>query len=344
LKASALTGISLLFFFSLADLLGIYKFLGTERLFQKKGLPIAHIVTSCLIVFGWYRYALYYNDDNNNNIFLLTVLPIWEMREEEIIVNLKILFNNLFPVFLNRPMFFLFFGIIIFVIANFRKLTAFLKYAFVFSGIYFLFYLLFFFQVFTVHDYYLTNLMIFPVITLFCMSHLLFVSGFVSNNISFVRTFAIVLLLFNSFHAAAIYRLRMIEDDKMVAWFPFISEDEGKLAKYLFWDYGNGIKRIEEFTPELRKHGIRRDDMVLSLPDQSFNISLYFLDQKGYGIARHHFTSDSTVMDRFLTKHLKYLIISDTTLKREKAFTRLASHFEPFFTKGNVQVLKFKQD
>lgn len=342
LKASALTGIALVLFFSAIDLLGFHRIFKTEKIFQKKTAPSLVILLSVSLVYAWYRFALHYNDNNNNNIFLLTVLPIWEMESQDIINNAKILFNNLFPVFLNRPMFFLFFAIVLYVLSGFKRLPVFLKYAFVFSGIFFVVYLLFFFQVFTVHDYYLTNLMIFPAITLFCFCNLLYQSGFVVANIAFIRLFVIVLIIFNSFHAAAIYRLRMIEDDKMVSWFPFISEDENKLAKYLFWDYNNNMKNLEDFTPELRKHGIKREDWVLAIPDQSFNIALYFMDQKGFAIARHHFVEDSMVMDRFFDRKIKYLILSDSYYKRERAFQRHKDKFEPFFTLGKVEVMKFK--
>ncbi|MCC6370358.1 MAG: glycosyltransferase family 39 protein [Bacteroidia bacterium] len=341
-KASALMGISLVFFFTLADLTGLNRFLKTEKLFEKKLSPSLMVFVSVATVFAWYKYALYYNNNNNNNIFLLTVLPIWEMQETEVINNTKVLFNNLFPVFLNRPMFFLFFALVIYVIAQFRKLNAFLKYSFVFSATFFLIYLLFFFQVFTVHDYYLSNLMFFPMITMVCFAYLMHQKEFVPGNIRFVRWIVIVLLIFNSFHAAAIYRLRMIEDDKLVAWYPFISEDEAKLAKYLFWDYNNSVKNFETLTPDLRQLGIKREDKVLAVFDQSFNIALYFLDQKGYSVARHHLQEDSLVLDRFMNNKIKYVIFCDTFYKNEKAFKRHAMRFETIYTKGKVQVLKFR--
>jgi hypothetical protein len=149
-------------------------------------------------------------------------------------------------------------------------------------------------------------------------------------------------VLFNSLHAAAVYRMRTVEDDKLTYWFPFISEDEGKLAKYLFWVYGNDIKHIEDITPELRAHGIKREEFVLSIPDQSFDISLYFMDQKGFPISRDHLVNDTTVADRFLKKNIKYIVVSDTTLEREIAFKRIVGHFEKFFTKNGVDVFKIK--
>jgi hypothetical protein len=342
IKASALMGLSLLLLFSFIDIFNLTKVFKTDKLFEKKISPMVAIVLSVSVIVLWYRFALAYNDNNSNNIFLLTVLPFWEMDKEQLIYNLKFLFNNHFPVFLNRPMFFLFLSLVVFVTAQFKQLSSFLKYSFVFSALFFILYLLFFFQVFSVHDYYLSNLMIFPVITFLCVAHIISNSNFVVPSMRFVRLFIVCVVFFNSLHAAAIYRLRTVEDDKLINWFPFISEDEGKLAKYLAWDYSHSIKKIEEFTPELRKHGIKREDFVLVIPDQSFDISLYFLDQKGFPISRDHFMNDTTVADRFLTKGIKYMIISDTTLKQQTAYKRIASHFETFFTKNHVEVFKLK--
>jgi len=134
----------------------------------------------------------------------------------------------------------------------------------------------------------------------------------------------------------------MIEDDKLVAWYPFISEDEAKLAKYLFWDYNNSVKNFETLTPDLRQLGIKREDKVLAIFDQSFNIALYFLDQKGYSVARHHLQEDSLVLDRFMNNKIKYVIFCDTFYKNEKAFKRHALRFETIYTKGKAQVLKFR--
>src|SRR5690606_20193020 len=133
----------------------------------------------------------------------------------------------------------------------------------------------------------------------------------------------ILIFIFSGFHSAAMYRLKMIEDDKMTHWFPFVDTEEQKLYKYLFWDYARGVKRIENFRPVLREHGIKRTDKIISIPDQSFDISLYFMDQKGYGISRDHFENDSLVTEHFRGKDIRYLVLADTTLKQKAAFKHL---------------------
>lgn len=342
MKASALMAFGLLLFFCLIDILRLNRFFRTEQLFKNRIVPLISLLLAVGIIFGWYRFALHYNEDDTNNIFLLTVLPIWELDERELIYNLKFLFNNHFPVFLNKPMFFLFMSLVLFVAAKFRALNSFLKYAFVFTAVFFVFYLLFFFKVFSVHDYYLNNLMIFPVVTCFCFLHIISGTDFLARNKGFLWLFVSVVVTFNTFHSAAVYRLRTVEDDKLIHWFPFISEDEQKLFKYLAWDYGNAIKHVEDITPALRAHGIKREDWVLSIPDQSFDISLYFMDQKGFCISKEHFMLDTLVADQFLHKKIKYMVMSDTTLKQQRTFKRIEKYLEPVFTRNYVEVFRFK--
>lgn len=344
MKASSLIPLGLIYFFSMLDLTHLNRLTGTRKIFVSPLFPIISILSSLAIIFGWYSWALAYNLHNTNTVFLLTVLPIWEMQETDIIETLKILCNDLFPVFLNRPMFFLFFILVFYVFANFKKLSGFFKYAFSFSALYFIVYLLFFFQVFTVHDYYLNNLMIFPVITLMAFTELAVQGNIVRPNIRFVRIFLVMSFIFNAFYAAAFYRNKMIEDDVLSQWYPFVSKDDRKNAKYYFWDYGNSVRKLEEFRPVLRAHGIKREEQVLSIPDQSFNISLYFMDQKGHSISREHFMMDSTVYRHFRNKNIRYLVLSDTNLKVQPAFRQFEPYLQTFFTSGGVQVWKIKPE
>jgi hypothetical protein len=128
----------------------------------------------------------------------------------------------------------------------------------------------------------------------------------------------------------------------MLQWFPFITKEEIASAEYLFWNNSQDVKRLENFTPVLRQHGIKRHDRVLSIPDHSFNVTLYLMDQKGYTVARDHIMNDTTVMDRFMSK-VDYIVLSDTTLKDQAAFRRTARHFDPYFTAGPVKVYKMKR-
>ncbi len=345
MKASALTPLALLLLLVAVDVLGI-----GEKLFGKKlHLPSLNLGKKTLllgsllaitIIIGWYRYALYYNADNNNNVFLLTILPIWEMSEQDLIYNFRTLFTSLFPIFLNKPMFLLFLLMYAYVWASFRELDGFLRTAFVLASLYFVGYLLAFFQVFTVHDYYLTNLMILPAITCVCLANLLHAKQHQPVVKKFTLVVTILLVPFNSLHSAAIYRLRNIKNDKLTYWCPTITQEERNLADYMFWDYSRGIEKLEMITPALRAHGIHRNDKVLVIPDGSFNIALYMMDQKGYPIDRNHFHENADIIKPFLKKGIEYLILADTTLMQEPAFTNYSQHFKPLFVHGGVKVFE----
>lgn len=347
IKASALIPLGIILFFSLIDLFGFNNFFSTEKIFKHKILPSVFLVLSPLAVFSWYLFALKYNDNNTNDIFLLKVLPIWEMQYDEVVHNSKVLFNTyLFPWFLSKPMFCLFALATIFVFLNLKSLTSFLKYSFIFSALFFVSFIIAFYQVFNLHDYYLINLMIFPLLTFICFFKIISDSTVLINNYNFFKSATIIVLVLSAFNCATMYRLRAVPNDPFVKWAPFVSEDEINLAAYIFWDLGNSYNRIENFTPVLRRNGIKRDDIILSIPDNSFNISLYFMDTKGFTAARDHVMNDSTVLDRFLNKkkNVKYVVLSDTTLKNEISFVRFEKHLEPLFIKDKIKVYKIKQD
>lgn len=344
MKASALIPLTFVYLFSLLDITSLNRWLRTKEIFTSKLIPILAIVASLAIIVGWYRWALAYNFDDTNNIFLLTILPIWEMEEDDKLRIFKVLTGDLFPVFLNRAMLSLFFLLVFYTIARFRALSSFFKIAFVISGVYFVVYILFFFKVFSVHDYYLINLMIFPVITFMASTELLVNADRVANNRVFFGITFFVTLILNALHAAGHYRLKMVEEDNIVEWSPFVHPEEIKGAEYLFWDYSRSIKKVEDYRPILRKHGIERTERVLTVPDQSFNIALYFMDQKGYGISRDHFENDSTIISHFRGKNVKYFVMMDTTMKQLPAFRQFKPFIEPFFVENGIEVMKLKTE
>jgi hypothetical protein len=340
MKASALIPLVLVIIVGASGLIRNTKYRLAPFVFRNKPALIASVIVSCGLILSWYQYALYYNAYYSNKVFLLTVLPIWEITNDEIIHNGKILFNEYFPLFLNRPMLFLLFVLVFYVISRFRSLERFLQLSFLVSGLFFVFYIPFFYQVFWGHDYYLVNLFIFPVVTFFCVIQLLTQGGTLIVNPRFMRIFIVVTLFFNSVHAAAMYRLRTVPHDSLNQWYPFTSEDELKMSEYLFWAYSLDIQKLEHFTSVLRKHGIKREDRVLSIPDRSFDISLYMMDQKGFTNDRNEVLDIPDLVDRF-SKKVDYVVLSDTTLKQVQSFKN-AKRLELFFTEGPVQVFKVR--
>ncbi len=341
LKASALVGLGTIAFFSMIDILSWNSFFKTEKLFTRKFIPMIWVFASLAICVVWYKWAIAYNK-HNNSVFLLTVLPIWEMKGENLINTTRILINELFPVFFNRAIFFLVILMIIFVFSNFKKLDHFFRYTFVFSFVFFIGYLLFFFQVFTVHDYYLSNLMIFPVITFFCVSNILNQTTFIANNTKLVKSLVIIVLFFSAFYSAAYYRSRMIQHDSLCDWFPFMSVEEKKYSDWVLWNRESTTAPLETITPELRKLGIKRTDMFLSIPDESFDITLYLMDQKGLSIPAFDYNDTVRIPTIMEKRKYDYLVLIDPNIKQYKAFTNISNKLESVLKKSHVEVFKIK--
>ena len=134
----------------------------------------------------------------------------------------------------------------------------------------------------------------------------------------------------------------MIKADKLLFWYPFISNEEKKYSEWLLWNREQTTAPLETITPELRKLGIKRTDMFLSIPDESFNISLYLMDQKGQTVSAFDY-NDTLLMPALMQKRkYDYLILIDPNIKEQKAFTSISNNFESVLKKDHVEVFKIK--
>ena len=340
LKASAIIPIALLAFYSVVDLFNINKLLGTEKIFTKKIIPIVTLIISFIGIYLWYSFAKEYNLKNHNNVFLIGILPIWEMKEKDVLDTFSVLMSDLFAVFMNRPMLFLFFISVVFIAFNFKNLNPFLKYAFVFSGLFFISFIFLFFQAFNFHDYYLTNLMIFPVIVLFCLEKIFSTLKVKIEEKRWLVVMVIILIVFNTLYAAAFYRLRVVKDDKICFWYPFFSKNEKAYYDLNIWNYQKTMGILEKIKPDLRNLGIKREDLFISIPDVSPNSSLYLMDQKGYSVSAKDFCKDTLWKERCDYKNDKFLVLNDSTLKVSLSYKLISSRLERIFKRANVEVYK----
>ena len=73
-----------------------------------------------------------------------------------------------------------------------------------------------------------------------------------------------------------------INDVVAQAGLDYISEHDKDIFGWYQYDYEKNLKAFNTITPYLRELGIKRDDVVMVLGDQSINISLYNMDQIGF--------------------------------------------------------------
>jgi len=255
-------------------------------------LYLSIAISIFVIIFIYYYYGYHFNKIHHSGMFSFQLHPVWNINRQQIsiIANKFITFwaKNYFP---NSINYFLTGSIIIYIVF-YRKFNLFWKTVpllLIFGG---LVYFAFWYTALSEHDYYIIDLMIIPCFLLLNF----FVS--IKNNANkiyrsiFLRFMLILIILFS--YSATSKKIK----NRYSGWM-----NEVHLKHY---------HALEDINPYLRKLGISRNDKVLSIPDPSFNISLYLMDQKGYTSGGSN--SNGFLMERMLNNGLKYLIINNENM------------------------------
>lgn len=324
-KASSASVLLMIGLISALDILNLnirLKF--SFHLFKTKIYPIITLTISAVVILLWYRYAFNYNGQNSNGVFLMDTLPIWKM-DDKVIEIARLLYNVQLNMFLNKGILLGFVIASIWLLINRKKIQSVFYILFLISAFSFVAFIILFYQVFNVHDYYLITSMIFPIVIL--LSYADYLKNIKLNinrkKISFI---IIIVLFFNTLHTAAIVRLRNINKDNFCRYYPFISNEEKNFSDWFHYNYENTLKSLESITPYLRALGIQRNDYVVSIPDPSFNISLYLMDQKGFTETEQSLLQNENKLTEYKSKNAKYIILSDSNIIHLPAFSKIEMH------------------
>lgn len=313
LKASSASVLLIIGLISLINMIKYPKsFISQPKLFKRNLLPLISLLISFSVIVIWYRYAYNYNGKNSNGVFLMETLPIWKM-EDKVIETARQLFDTQFQMFLNKGVLFGLMLALFWLLMNLKRMSYHIAISLIITTISFALFIILFYQVFNVHDYYLINNMLLPVVIIVAFGNYLKNTSFVFYSKKHI-VLCCVIFLFNSTYCAAVIRLRNINQDSFCKYYPFISSEEKNFSDWFHYNYENTIKPLETITPYLRSLGIERTDKVVCVPDPSFNIDLYLMDQKGFTATEASINSDSLLLIKFKEQGAKYLVISDTTI------------------------------
>lgn len=323
---------SLLIFFSLAGALFIELLLNDRYIDRVKlKLLIISFATTIITIGCWYLYARHYNNINSGGFFLQGIYPIWDTTLSERLLIYDRLYFNLMPSFFNR----IAFGFVLLIFTSLyifnKKVNRFLLLVCSFCFIGVILYIILWFKAFDVHDYYLTNLLIFIPLVLLTFSEFL-IRNFpkVFRHNLFKLTLALI-LVFLTYQTALKNRLKY-SPRKFFASDLILKQSERELWEWHHWHYENNQKAFETIKPYLRSIGIAKNDKVICLADESINISLYFMDLEGYTKYGYSIFSDKERIDFAISKGCNYLIINDDQLNNlkgiEEFLTRKIGHYQ----------------
>lgn len=274
------TGINLVA--SIALLL-IYFFLhGT---YKKKFLKsLFALMVYLAIVFGWYLFALNYNETHQNNYFANYASPIWKFSKE---MNMKVWGmittywkTQYFP----KSVYWLFIPMLLIQFLVLSKISKWgTTFILLFMGS--IAYSLLFFYKFHDHDYYI--LILFPALVFLFISSVSYLQTFSFSQfvIRSIQAFFLVVLLVNLNYTHKQLDKRYYGDLK---------------ANPVFHEYFN----IKEYTRQL---GINETDTVISLIDGTHCFSLYFMNLKGHTYL--HCCKDSASIKKRIVEGASYLFV-----------------------------------
>lgn len=305
---------------------------------QKNKLPFFLSVSAViLIVVLWYRYAGNFNSKHLSGIFLQGIYPIWDLTRNEITSNAINLYTKFIPTFFNSTAL----GILIlscfWVLIKGKTNSRFLYLLslFVFGGV--IVYIFLWFKAFTVHDYYLTNLLILiPILTITILYEL----KKSNNEILTKKTFKIVsliFLVFLAYNTAVINRIKYSQSDPFVKRAFIIDKPTIDYWKWYHWNYKNHYQALEELPQYYDSLGIKKSDTIISIPDESINVTLYLLDLKGFNDFGYvDLANYDEKITHFIELGAKYLILNDTNLLQNPDVSKYAQNLK--FEYKNVKI------
>lgn len=262
------------------------------RIFQWSRREVVLLALVFLIPVLWFIYAATYNARYNSGFFLIGILPIWQMSFPNVLNDLSHILEHFKWDFFRPVTEWLLSGVLVFVLIFSRILP---RYLLVFILVILMGGLAFgclFFQALAMHDYYVIDLYIFLPILLLAFFRILQLKfpQVLRSNITYL---VLIILLI---HNIDFGRRRISSRYSRQGW--------------ANQNYSEIFESFTELEPILKELGISRDKLVLSLSDESINISLYFMNRKGWTNYATHLSPD--IIRERINQGAEYLFIGDT--------------------------------
>jgi len=291
------------------------------------------------IFYLWVIWVRDYNHQHISGLYTTGFRPIWDTENiYEVLYYGTQLYTFMYPAFFNRVAVVIIVTLLAWLIINFRKSDRFLVSFTCINFIGVIAYLLLFIKGFTVHDYYLTNVLIIIPLILVSFLHYLKSNQISLFNSKAFRGLAIAGMVLVIYNTMVIQRLRYDTNDTFVKHTILLDDQQKKYWKYIQDKYKNRFEALETITPYLRELGIKRTDHVISVPDGSPNITLYMMDQKGCSEFGLFDKKGNDRIEEFYKAGTRYLIVNDPAYLNNSFLNRYTDNKIGEYK--NVQIFK----
>jgi hypothetical protein len=279
-----------------------WKSLGKKYLFSNPILEISGFVSVYVALFLWYGYAAYYNDLHGFKYTFNSIFPYWEMKPgDSLIKGLKETILNSYY----SPIALVFMGLLfIYNLISLRKLPGLLSLANILIPFGGAIYMVLWGGLLGYHDYYFIALLIlFPVVWI--PSLYLFSQN--KNNQIYL---SIALLIFTSYNVGYAYESQYVRVRNKIEN-PVFVNDHFYLEMLNYKRYGSmkAANNLMEVRKNLDSWGVQPEDRLISLPDRTFNYSLYMVNRDGW--PKRRFTSLQPYMKLHINDGAKYALLNN---------------------------------
>lgn len=247
----------------------------------------------------WYAYVFQFNEERGTNYFFTKLAPYWQLDSTLRKEVLDVIFDFRIQEFYNKIM--LFIAVLLLAVSIVKNRLSWMSFFLISSIMGLVIFFLLFFQQFRFHDYYMINLII-----LVPLIFIVFLKSFEnvvidSKMIKVLKLMLIFLVLRNTVIAANFNKRRYMNPENSTY------EDKG---------YFTLEKKLDSL-------GVEKDAFVISVPDDSPNVTLYLMNRSGW--TNSHYPLKPGNIEEFKIRGAEYLIIGDSQLLLE-------NDLRPYFT------------
>lgn len=321
IKITALIGIMVTGLLWLLELTGIAR-LKTDgsKVFNKPLLQLLPVVCSVLVVLCWVQYVKYYNEQNQPGIFLTRIMPFWVADAEKKARVYEEFFSRLVFQVHSWIVLITWLLLLLFSILLAHKNHPVMRIALLALLAGFVAFIAAFFQMLDIHDYYLAIWILLIPVT--------FVSGFyIIENMKpgilqskWIGAVLVVLFVHSMYYGAALTRTKYFSNDVFSNECLNFNKVDGAFYNWFHWEYNRTLRACETAEPYLRSIGIKPSDKIISMPDQSPNISLSLLDQPGFSDISCNNPLGEQCVAGFIERGAKYLVINDAHIYDQRPY------------------------
>lgn len=332
---------------ALFSLLAVFFVVGVTHLKNIKNDKVTFLklfISFILIVgtyFCWYKFSVNYNLHNLQGIFNQSIIPIWDLGQNEITEILDKAYLNILPQYFSPPALIIILLIFSFLLIFHKKTD---KWLIRISGVLFLgviSFMLLFFQGLNVHDYFLIDTLIFIPSVIITLLHMLINQYPGIMKSAYLKTTGILILIFLLNNSMLITRSHYNPNDPLVKHNIHLSKRQSN-----YWDYNYFMLTQQDLQYQgidkyLRKIGINYNDKVITLDDYSPNKTLCFMQLRGF--SDYHYSwnyNENEKMKRMIELGASYLVVcGNDHLTKES----LAPYIQHLYGKhNNVYIYKLE--